>query len=422
MADNSSSKETLKCSFCGKSQKQVIKLIAGPGVYICDECIDLCVEIVEEERIEEVSESSDIGKVPKPEEIFAFLNQYVIGQELAKKSLSVAVYNHYKRIENTNPDDNETEIQKSNVLLLGPTGSGKTLLAQTLAKMLKVPFSIADATTLTEAGYVGEDVENILLSLIQAADFDISKAEKGIIYIDEIDKITRKSDNPSITRDVSGEGVQQALLKILEGSTAQVPPQGGRKHPQQEYLQIDTTNILFIVGGAFDGLEDIIVNRLGESSVGFNAKVKSSSSEDIDVFSKVEPQDFIKYGLIPEFVGRLPVITSVDELDKEALIEVLTKPKNALIKQFQKVFELDNVELSFTAGALESIAELAMNRKTGARGLRSILEDTLLDVMYESPSREDIQKIVVSKETVIDKLPPKMVITQEEDTDTTKQA
>ena len=422
MTDNSSSKETLKCSFCGKSQKQVIKLIAGPGVYICDECIDLCVEIVEEERIEEVSESSDIEKVPKPEEISTFLNQYVIGQELAKKSLSVAVYNHYKRIENANSDDNETEIQKSNVLLLGPTGSGKTLLAQTLARMLKVPFSIADATTLTEAGYVGEDVENILLSLIQAADFDIQKAEKGIIYIDEIDKITRKSDNPSITRDVSGEGVQQALLKILEGSTAQVPPQGGRKHPQQEYLQIDTTNILFIVGGAFDGLEEIIVNRLGESSVGFNAKVKSSSAENIDVFSKVEPQDFIKYGLIPEFVGRLPVITSVDELDKEALIEVLTKPKNALVKQFQKVFELDNVELSFTAGALESIAELAMNRKTGARGLRSILEDTLLDVMYESPSREDIQKIVVSKETVIDKLPPKMVITQEEDTDTSKQA
>ena len=422
MTDNSSSKETLKCSFCGKSQKQVIKLIAGPGVYICDECIDLCVEIVEEERIEEVSESSDIEKVPKPEEISTFLDQYVIGQELAKKSLSVAVYNHYKRIENANSDDNETEIQKSNVLLLGPTGSGKTLLAQTLARMLKVPFSIADATTLTEAGYVGEDVENILLSLIQAADFDIQKAEKGIIYIDEIDKITRKSDNPSITRDVSGEGVQQALLKILEGSTAQVPPQGGRKHPQQEYLQIDTTNILFIVGGAFDGLEEIIVNRLGESSVGFNAKVKSSSTENIDVFSKVEPQDFIKYGLIPEFVGRLPVITSVDELDKEALIEVLTKPKNALVKQFQKVFELDNVELSFTAGALESIAELAMNRKTGARGLRSILEDTLLDVMYESPSREDIQKIVVSKETVIDKLPPKMVITQEEDTDTSKQA
>ena len=409
MADNSSSKETLKCSFCGKSQKQVIKLIAGPGVYICDECIDLCVEIVEEERIEEVSDSSDIGKVPKPEEIFAFLNQYVIGQELAKKSLSVAVYNHYKRIENTNPNDNETEIQKSNVLLLGPTGSGKTLLAQTLAKMLKVPFSIADATTLTEAGYVGEDVENILLSLIQAADFDISKAEKGIIYIDEIDKITRKSDNPSITRDVSGEGVQQALLKILEGSTAQVPPQGGRKHPQQEYLQIDTTNILFIVGGAFDGLEDIIVNRLGESSVGFNAKVKSSSSEDIDVFSKVEPQDFIKYGLIPEFVGRLPVITSVDELDKEALIEVLTKPKNALIKQFQKVFELDNVELSFTAGALESIAELAMNRKTGARGLRSIIEALLLKTMFKLPAMESVEEIIVDQSVVKNGAEPKIV-------------
>ena len=422
MTDKSKSKDALKCSFCGKSQKQVIKLIAGPGVYICDECIDLCVEIVEEEKIEQTSESLIVEQVPKPDEIYKFLEDYVIGQDLAKKALSVAVYNHYKRIDNPKNDADDTEIQKSNVLLLGPTGSGKTLLAQTLARLLNVPFSIADATTLTEAGYVGEDVENILLSLIQAADFDIQRAEKGIIYIDEIDKITRKSDNPSITRDVSGEGVQQALLKILEGSTAQDPPQGGRKHPQQEYLQIDTTNILFIVGGAFDGLEEIIVNRLGESSVGFNAKVKNSVTNDIDVFTKVEPQDFMKYGLIPEFVGRLPIVTSVDELDMEALIEVLTKPKNALTKQFQKVLKLDNVELSFTAGALEAIAELAMDRKTGARGLRSILEDTLLDIMYEIPSRDDIKKIIINKETVTDKLPPKMVIEQEEDSSSSKPA
>jgi len=422
MTDKSKSKDALKCNFCGKSQKQVIKLIAGPGVYICDECIDLCVEIVEEEKIEQTSESLTVEKVPKPEEIYKFLEDYVIGQDLAKKALSVAVYNHYKRIDNPKNDSDDTEIQKSNVLLLGPTGSGKTLLAQTLARLLNVPFSIADATTLTEAGYVGEDVENILLSLIQAADFDIQRAEKGIIYIDEIDKITRKSDNPSITRDVSGEGVQQALLKILEGSTAQVPPQGGRKHPQQDYLQIDTTNILFIVGGAFDGLEEIIVNRLGESSVGFNAKVKNNSTNDIDVFAKVEPQDFIKYGLIPEFVGRLPIVTSVDELDIEALIEVLTKPKNALTKQFQKVLKLDNVELSFTAGGLKAIAELAMDRKTGARGLRSILEDTLLDIMYEIPSRDDIKKIIINKETVIDKLPPKMIIEQEEDSSSSKPA
>ena len=422
MTDKSKSKDALKCNFCGKSQKQVIKLIAGPGVYICDECIDLCVEIVEEEKIEQTSESLTVEQVPKPEEIYKFLEDYVIGQDLAKKALSVAVYNHYKRIDNPKNDSDDTEIQKSNVLLLGPTGSGKTLLAQTLARLLNVPFSIADATTLTEAGYVGEDVENILLSLIQAADFDIQRAEKGIIYIDEIDKITRKSDNPSITRDVSGEGVQQALLKILEGSTAQVPPQGGRKHPQQDYLQIDTTNILFIVGGAFDGLEEIIVNRLGESSVGFNAKVKNNSTNDIDVFAKVEPQDFIKYGLIPEFVGRLPIVTSVDELDIEALIEVLTKPKNALTKQFQKVLKLDNVELSFTAGGLKAIAELAMDRKTGARGLRSILEDTLLDIMYEIPSRDDIKKIIINKETVIDKLPPKMIIEQEEDSSSSKPA
>ena len=422
MTDKSKSKDALKCNFCGKSQKQVIKLIAGPGVYICDECIDLCVEIVEEEKIEQTSESLTVEQVPKPEEIYKFLEDYVIGQDLAKKALSVAVYNHYKRIDNPKNDADDTEIQKSNVLLLGPTGSGKTLLAQTLARLLNVPFSIADATTLTEAGYVGEDVENILLSLIQAADFDIQRAEKGIIYIDEIDKITRKSDNPSITRDVSGEGVQQALLKILEGSTAQVPPQGGRKHPQQDYLQIDTTNILFIVGGAFDGLEEIIVNRLGESSVGFNAKVKNNSTNDIDIFAKVEPQDFIKYGLIPEFVGRLPIVTSVDELDIEALIEVLTKPKNALTKQFQKVLKLDNVELSFTAGGLKAIAELAMDRKTGARGLRSILEDTLLDIMYEIPSRDDIKKIIINKETVIDKLPPKMIIEQEEDSSSSKPA
>ncbi len=422
MTDKSKSKDALKCNFCGKSQKQVIKLIAGPGVYICDECIDLCVEIVEEEKIEQTSESLTVEQVPKPEEIYKFLEDYVIGQDLAKKALSVAVYNHYKRIDNPKNDADDTEIQKSNVLLLGPTGSGKTLLAQTLARLLNVPFSIADATTLTEAGYVGEDVENILLSLIQAADFDIQRAEKGIIYIDEIDKITRKSDNPSITRDVSGEGVQQALLKILEGSTAQVPPQGGRKHPQQDYLQIDTTNILFIVGGAFDGLEEIIVNRLGESSVGFNAKVKNNSTNDIDVFAKVEPQDFIKYGLIPEFVGRLPIVTSVDELDIEALIEVLTKPKNALTKQFQKVLKLDNVELSFTVGGLKAIAELAMDRKTGARGLRSILEDTLLDIMYEIPSRDDIKKIIINKETVIDKLPPKMIIEQEEDSSSSKPA
>ncbi len=414
MAKNQNEKN-VKCSFCGKPQESVKRIVAGPGVYICDECIALCKNIIEEDYLEDdemgytIEEATEL---PTPEEIKRTLDQYVIGQEEAKKTLAVAVYNHYKRI-NSEDEINDVEIQKSNVLLLGPTGCGKTLLAQTLARILKVPFAIADATTLTEAGYVGEDVENILLKLIQAADYDIELAEKGIIYIDEIDKITRKSENPSITRDVSGEGVQQALLKIIEGTTASVPPQGGRKHPHQEFLQINTSNILFICGGAFEGLDKIIDERIGKKVIGFGAKIESKKDVDKSaIYNELLPQDLLKFGLIPEFVGRLPIIATLKELDREALIKIVTEPKNALIKQYKKLLELDNVELEFEKEALDIIVDKAIQRNTGARGLRSIIEEIMRDIMFDIPSNPKIEKCIITKETVLERKEPKLIINE----------